>query len=271
VLDSRQWTGNENIAWRLSIMLLSGKVALITGAASGIGRATACLFAREGAKVVAADISETEGRATVERIHKDSGEAVFVKTDLGRKDEVESLIRTCTDRYGRVDILHSNAASYAVGSATEISEGDWDRTLDICLKATWRLARGIVPSMLSHGGGVIVITGSVHAIRGYRGHTAYQAAKGGLLALTRSLAADFAPTIRVNTILPGAVVTGLWSGISEQEREKIAQMCPLQRNGQPEDIAQVALFLASDMSSYMTGTCLVVDGGLSSVIQPQWE
>jgi NAD(P)-dependent dehydrogenase (short-subunit alcohol dehydrogenase family) len=125
--------------------------------------------------------------------------------------------------------------------------------------------------MLSHGEGVIVITGSVHAIRGYPRHTAYQAAKGGLLALTRSLAADFAPTIRVNTILPGAVVTGLWDGISQEDREKIAQMCPLRRNGRPEDIAQVALFLASDMSSYMTGTCLVVDGGLSSIIQPQWE
>jgi len=252
-------------------MLLSDKVALITGAASGIGRATTRLFAREGAKVVAVDINEIGGRATVESIHKDSGEAVFVKTDLGRKDEVESLVKTCIDRYGRVDILHSNAASYALGSATEITEGDWDRTLDICLKATWRLARGVVPSMLSHGAGVIVITGSVHAIRGYSGHTAYQAAKGGLLALTRSLAADFAPAIRVNTILPGAVVTGLWAGISQEDREKIAQMCPLQRNGQPDDIAQVALFLASDMSSYMTGTCLVVDGGLSSIIQPQWE
>jgi NAD(P)-dependent dehydrogenase (short-subunit alcohol dehydrogenase family) len=252
-------------------MLLSGKVALITGVASGIGRETACLFAREGAKVVGVDIRESEGRETVARIHRDLGDAVFVKTDLGRKDEIESLVQACIDQYGRVDILHSNAASYAVGSATEITEADWDRTLDICLKATWRIARGIVPSMLSHGEGVIVITGSVHAIRGYPGHTAYQAAKGGLLALTRSLAADFAPTIRVNTILPGAVVTGLWDGISQQDREKIAQMCPLRRNGRPEDIAQVALFLASDMSSYMTGTCLVVDGGLSSIIQPQWE
>lgn len=252
-------------------MLLAGKVALITGAASGIGRATACLFAREGAKVVAIDISESGGRATVDSISEASGEAIFVKTDVGRKEEIESLIQTCIDHHGRVDILHSNAAAYALGSATEITEGDWDRTLDVCLKATWRLARGVLPNMLSHGGGVIVITGSVHAIRGYPGHTAYQAAKGGLLALTRSLAADFAPTVRVNTILPGAVVTGLWGSISQEERSKIAKMCPLRRNGQPEDIAQVALFLASDMSSYMTGSCLVVDGGLSSIIQPQWE
>jgi NAD(P)-dependent dehydrogenase (short-subunit alcohol dehydrogenase family) len=252
-------------------MLLSGKVALITGAASGIGRATARLFAHEGAKIVAVDINERSGREVIESIRKASGDAIFLKANLAHKTEIESAVRKSIDHYGRVDILHSNAASYALGSATEISEADWDRTLDICLKATWRLAREVVPGMLANGGGTMVITGSVHGIRGYSGHVAYQAAKGGLLALTRSLAADFAPTIRVNTILPGAVVTGLWDGISADEREKIAQMCPLQRNGQPEDIAQAALFLASAMSSYMTGTCLVVDGGLSSIIQPKWE
>jgi NAD(P)-dependent dehydrogenase (short-subunit alcohol dehydrogenase family) len=252
-------------------MLLSGKVALITGAASGIGRATARLFAHEGAKIAAVDINESSGREVIESIRKASGEAIFIKANLAHKAEIESAVRKSIDQYGRVDILHSNAASYALGSALEISEADWDRTLDICLKATWRLAREVVPGMLANGGGTIVITGSVQGIRGYSGHVAYQAAKGGLLALTRSLAADFAPTIRVNTILPGAVVTGLWDGISADAREKIAQMCPLQRNGQPEDIAQAALFLASAMSSYMTGTCLVVDGGLSSIIQPKWE
>ena len=120
--------------------------------------------------------------------------------------------------------------------------------------------------MLAQGGGVIIITGSVHSIRGYAQHTAYQAAKGGLLALTRALAADYAPSIRVNAILPGAVVTGLWKGISEADRAEIAKECPLKRNGEPKDIAQTALFLASDMSSYMTGTYVVVDGGLSSAI-----
>jgi NAD(P)-dependent dehydrogenase (short-subunit alcohol dehydrogenase family) len=120
--------------------------------------------------------------------------------------------------------------------------------------------------MLKQGGGVIVITGSVHSVRGYAGYAAYQAAKGGLLALTRSLAADYAPTIRVNAILPGAVVTGMWQGVSEAERERLAAIAPLRRNGTPEDIAQAALFLASDMSAYITGTSLVVDGGLTSII-----
>ncbi|MCL0099797.1 SDR family oxidoreductase, partial [Dehalococcoidia bacterium] len=126
--------------------------------------------------------------------------------------------------------------------------------------------------MLTSGGGTFVITGSVHAIRGYPGYAPYQAAKGGLLAMTRSLAADCAPTIRVNVILPGAVETEIWGETTQEERDRIAEMCILKRNGRPEDIANVALFLASDMSSYMTGAHIVVDGGLTSVVQlPETE
>ena len=248
-------------------MFLEDRVALITGAASGIGRATARLFAQEGAKVVVVDVNETGGVETVERIRADSGEAFFVQADVGQMDQVQAMVQATLDRYGSLDIVHSNAAAYAMGSATELSESDWDRTQDVCLKATWMIAHCAIPTMLAQGSGVFVITGSVHAIRGLADYTAYQAAKGGLLALTRALAADYAPTIRVNAILPGAVVTGLWADISESDREKIAQMVPLRRNGQPEDIAQAALFLASDMSAYMTGTYLVVDGGLSSILQ----
>ena len=248
-------------------MLLEGKVALITGAASGIGRATAQLFAQHGARVVAVDVNETGGQETVESIRRSSGTAILVRADVGAMDQVREMVGAAVRQYGRMDVIHSNAAAYALGSATEIDEAAWDRTLDVCLKATWMIAHCAVPTMLAQGGGTIVITGSVHGIRGYAGHAAYQAAKGGLLALTRSLAADYAPTIRVNAILPGAVETGLWDGISTSERERIAQMCPLRRNGRPEDIAQAALFLASDMSAYMTGTYLVVDGGLTSIIQ----
>ncbi len=247
--------------------LLADKVALITGAASGIGRATAQLFAQEGARIVAVDINETAGQETVNAIRETSGEAIFIGGDVGRLEEVEALVQAGFDQYGRLDIVHSNAAAYVMGQATEISEDDWERTLAVCLKATWMLARCAIPVMLAQGAGVIVITGSVHALQGYANYTAYQAAKGGLLALTRALAADYAPNIRVNTILPGAVVTGLWDTISEADRAKIAQMCPLKRNGRPEEIAQAALFLASDMSSYMTGSHVVVDGGLSSIVQ----
>jgi glucose 1-dehydrogenase len=129
------------------------------------------------------------------------------------------------------------------------------------------IAKCAMPAMLLSDEGTFILTASIHAIRVFTKHAAYQAAKGGLISLTRSLAADYAPRIRVNAILPGAVITGLAANLSESELERIAQMCPLQRNAQPEEIAAVALFLASHMSAYMTGACLVVDGGISSVMK----
>lgn len=248
-------------------MLLENQVALVTGAASGIGRASAQIFAREGAKVVVADVRETKSLATVESIRAAGGEAIFVRTDVGKMDEVQRLVQATLSRFDRLDVLHSNAAAYAMGSTTAISEEDWDRTMDVCLKATWMLAKHAVPAMLDQGKGVIVVTGSNHAIRGYPDYAAYQAAKGGLLALTRSLAADYAPTIRVNAILPGAVVTDLSGERTEEELELSSQAYPLKRNGTPEDIAQTALFFASEMSSYVTGTHLLVDGGFNSITQ----
>lgn len=248
-------------------MLLANKVALITGAASGIGRATAKLFARQGARVVVVDVNDEGGRATVDAIAAEGGDSLFIRADVGKMEDVQALIDTAYQQYGRLDIIHSNAAASIGGTAPEISESDWDWTIAVCLKATWMIAHCAIPRMLADGGGVIVITGSVHSIRGYAKASAYQAAKGGLLALTRSLAIDHSPTIRVNAILPGAVETGLWKDVTPEQRQQIAQQCILRRNGQPEDIANAALFLASDLSSYMTGTYLVVDGGLTSVIE----
>ena len=161
-------------------MLLAGRTALITGTASGIGAATAELFAKEGARVVAADINESDGDKVARRIRAASGEAIFVKADVGRMDQVEAMVATGIEHYGRLHIVVSNAAKYAVGTPTEISEADWDRTLAVCLKATWMIGRTTLPRMVEQGGGAFIITGSIHAIRGYAGHSAYQASKGGL-------------------------------------------------------------------------------------------
>jgi NAD(P)-dependent dehydrogenase (short-subunit alcohol dehydrogenase family) len=247
--------------------MLKEKVALITGAGSGIGRAIAITFARNGARIVVTDVNDDAGRQTVDLIQQQSGDAMFVHADVGIMDQVRSLVETAVQRYGHIDILVSNAAYLKMGSSTEINEEDWDRTLSVSLKATWMLAHCAVPGMLAHGGGTIVITGSIHALRGYAGYAAYQASKGGLLALTRSLAADYGPTIRANSILPGAVITEIRGRVSEEERTRIANLCPLRRNGKPEEIAQVALYLASDMSSFVTGTYVIADGGVSSVIR----
>ena len=246
--------------------MLQDKVAIVTGAASGIGRATAQLFARQGAPVVLADINESGGEAVAQGIRAEGGDALFVRTDVGRMDQVEALVQAALARHGRLNVLFSNAFINRRANAIEATEADWDLILNVDLKATWMLAHHALPSMLAGGGGAIVIVGSVHALRGYARAVAYQAAKGGLLSLTRSLAFDFAPTIRVNTILPGAILTATWATSSEQHLAAVAQPIPLKRFGTPEEVAQAGLFLASDMSSYISGQSLVVDGGLTSVI-----
>jgi NAD(P)-dependent dehydrogenase (short-subunit alcohol dehydrogenase family) len=245
--------------------LLEGKSAIVTGAASGIGRATAQLFARQGASVLLVDVREEALSQTTANIVSQGGRAIPVVSDLGQLRDVDRMVQVAEENWGPPDVVFSNAASYTLGTAAELSEQDWDSTLAVCLKATWMIGRRVLPAMVEKGSGSFIITSSVHAIRGYRRHAAYQASKGGLEALTRSMAADFAPAVRVNSILPGAVMTGLWDGINEEERGSIALQCPLRRNAAPEEIASVALFLASGMSSYITGQAIVVDGGLTAV------
>ena len=242
-------------------MLLANKIALITGAGSGIGRATAHLFAREGAKVVVVDVNVEGGQATVDAVRAAGGDSLFIQADVGKMEQVRTMIDAAYQHYGRLDIIHSNAAASIGGTAPEISEADWDWTIAVCLKATWMIAHCAVPRMLADGGGVMIITGSVHSIRGYANASAYQAAKGGVLALTRSLAIDHAPTLRVNAILPGAVETGLWKDVTPEQRQQIAQHCILRRNGQPEDIANTVSFLVSDGAGFVSGQVIYVAGG----------
>ena len=248
-------------------MLLNERVALITGGGSGIGRATAVLFAQNGAKVVVAAINAASGQETVDSIQSAGGEAKFVQ---GRRRQ--ACCGRC-DGPGR----HRNVRTprYRPQQRRHIRDGHCDGVeragvgLDARCQSEGDVDAGPLRAAADAGPGRGRIrdhrVGPCFA-RIFHSTTAYQAAKGGLLALTRALAADYAPHIRVNTILPGAVVTGLWDPISEEDREKIAQMCALKRNGSPEEIAQAALFLASDMSSYMTGSHVVVDGGLSSIM-----
>lgn len=245
--------------------ILEGKSAIITGAASGIGRATAKLFAAQGAGVLLADIREEALLQVREEIIADGGRAIAVTVNLGLIEDVDRMVQVALDTWGSPDVVLSNAASYSLGTASELTEQQWDSTLAVCLKATWMIARRVLPVMAEKGAGSFITTSSVHAIRGYRRHAAYQASKGGIEALTRAMAADYAPRVRVNSIMPGAVETGIWDGLTQEDRARIALQCPLQKNGRPEDIAWSALFLASEMSSYITGHGLVVDGGLSAV------
>ena len=240
---------------------------MVTGGATGIGRATAQLFAREGAQVTIADIDTAAGREAAAQIEQAGGSAAFVETDVGSMSAVENLISVTVERNGRLDVIHSNAYHSAVGTATAIAEADWERTLDVSLKATWMLAHHGFPAMLAGGGGAMVITSSIHAIRGFARSTAYQAAKGGLVALTRALATDYGPEIRVNTVLPGPILTSGQRHTPQSWLEVTAGQTILGRFGRAEEVAQAVLFLASDMSSYVTGTSLVVDGGHSCAVQ----
>ena len=243
---------------------VAGMAAIITGAGSGIGEATALLLAREGAAVCVADIDEAGGRRTVEQIEAEGGRALFVRADVGLSTDVQQMIAETAGAFGRLDILHNNAIWFKNGSATELEEADWDRTMDVGLKTVYLSAKYGIPVMRQTGGGVIINTGSVHSLVGFAEHTAYDAAKAGILGLTRVLALDYGPDIRVNAVLPGAIYTPLWErlGVTEEDKQVFRDMVPAKCLGTGEDIARAVLFLASDEASYITGTSLTVDGGL---------
>ena len=245
-------------------MRLKNRVAIITGAATGIGRATALLFAREGAAVVVADINKKNGAQTVQAIQETGGQAIFVHTDLAFPNEIEALVEETIKAYGQLNILHSNAFWRVAKPAVEASLEDWQRTIDVTLRAAFLCAKYAIPHLQKAGGGVIVFTASIQGIVAVANDAPYQAAKGGLLALTRSLAMDYSPSIRVNSILPGPILTPAWNGISSEDVRKVAEETMLKRLGMPEEVAEVALFLASDASSYMTGSSVIVDGGFTA-------
>ena len=241
---------------------VAGKAAIVTGAASGIGRATAQVLAREGASVCIADVDAAGGRQVADEIVASGGEAIFVRTDVGARADVIAMFERTEEAFGRVDIVHNNAIWFRHGTATELDEKDWDGTLNIGLKAIFLAAKYGIPIMRKTGGGTIINTGSVHSLVSFATCTAYDAAKAGVLGLTRTLAIDYGPDIRVCAVLPGAILTPLWNGAPEEDRRRFAQMVPAKRLGTGEDVANAVLFLASDEASFITGTALTVDGGL---------
>jgi NAD(P)-dependent dehydrogenase (short-subunit alcohol dehydrogenase family) len=246
---------------------LAGRVAVVTGGSSGLGRAGVLRFAAEGAKIAIGALQPEAGAELAARIGPD---ACYLDTDVRRAADVEKLIHTAEERWGRVDILYASAGVMTVGTAPDTSEEDYQRAVDVNLGGCFRLAKYGIPALARAGGGAVVLTGSELGLAGAAATAAYCAAKGGVVNLTRALAVDCAPLgIRVNCLCPGPVDTPMLRGwyatgdAVELERRQVAPV-PLGRVGQPEEIAEAALFLASDSSSYMTGAMLTVDGGATS-------
>ena len=244
---------------------LNGKVALVTGAASGIGRATALTFAREGAKLVVADMNEDGGQQTVHMITENGGEATFVQVDVSNATEVQTMISKAVDTYGRLDCAHNNAG---VGgnrtTLTDCSEDDWHRIISINLTGVWLCMKYEILEMLKNGGGAIVNTASIMGLVA-GSSPAYTASKHGVVGLTKSAALAYAQSgVRVNAVCPGFIRTPMVEGSPWYNEEREAELIgkhPIGRLGKPEEIAETVVWLCSDAASFVTGHTMTVDGG----------
>jgi NAD(P)-dependent dehydrogenase (short-subunit alcohol dehydrogenase family) len=247
--------------------LVENKVALITGAGSGIGRASALAFAREGAKVVVADVSAEGGNETVRLVEEAGGKAMFVKTDVSKATEVEALIQKIVQTYGRLDCAHNNAGIEGIVALTaDYPEEMWDRVLRINLKGAFLSMKHEIPQMLKQGGGAIVNTASGLGIVGIQGLSAYVASKGGVVGLTRTAAVEYAPSgIRINALIPGVTRTPMMTR-QMGENAHLAEpqyisLHPIGRLGLPEEIAEAAVWLCSEHASFVVGHAMAIDGG----------
>jgi len=255
---------------------LAGKVAVITGAGSGMGAVAAELFAAEGASVVVADAVEPGGSATAARIVSSGGRATFVRVDVTRSDEVAAMIDRATQAFGGLHVLYNNAGIFPAddGGTLDTPEATWDRVMDVNLKGVWLCCRHGIPAMLASGGGSIINVASFVALMGAAtAQIAYTASKGGVLSMTREIAVEYARKgIRANALCPGPIETPLLAELLSDPARRARRMVhiPIGRLGQAEEIANAALFLASDESSLMTGASLVVDGGITaSYVTPE--
>lgn len=247
-------------------MRLQDKVALITGAGSGIGEATAKTFAREGATVVVADIDDDNGRRVVEEIRQAGGRAEYTHADVGEPTDIEKMITFATDRCGRLDILHNNALFTVVDRIGDISLEGWKKTLDVSLTGYWYAIKMALGPMLQQGKGAIINTASVSGLAGDYTLGAYNAVKAGVVNISRVTGIEYARKgIRCNAICPGPILTPPLKRLGASRPEifaRIKEAIPMGRYGEPQEIANVALFLASDEASFVTGAFFVADGGL---------
>jgi NAD(P)-dependent dehydrogenase (short-subunit alcohol dehydrogenase family) len=250
-------------------MRLEGKVAIITGGGSGIGRATAQLFAREGAKVVVADYKAEIGRETVRAIKDAGGEALFVEVDVSDSAQVQRLVQSALDAYGGINILFNNAGVLLFGTVQDTEEEAWNRLMSINLTGVFLCTKAVLPHMIEGGGGSIInLTSSTGAHDAAANAVAYVTSKGGVALFTRAAAIDHAQdNVRINAIAPGPTDTPmLRDNLSTEQLEAFATTFPMKRLGRPEELANAALFLASDESSFVTGAILAVDGGQTAQV-----
>jgi len=243
---------------------LKNKVAIVTGSGSGIGRAIAQKFAQEGAKVVVADMQERGGHETVKMITAAGGEAVFSLCDVSKAEQVQAMVNLALEKFSALDIMVNNAGVALMADLASTTDEIWQKTIDVDLKGVFLGVKFAVPEMEKRGKGKIINTASIAGLVGFQGITAYCAAKGGVVNMTKELALDLAPKkINVNAIAPGVIKTAMTSDILKDPKtaEGMLAQTPIGRLGEPEDIAWAAVYLASNESDFVTGHTLVVDGG----------
>jgi NAD(P)-dependent dehydrogenase (short-subunit alcohol dehydrogenase family) len=244
----------------------AGKVAFVTGAANGIGRAAALAFAHEGASVVAADVTEQGNQDTARMIEEAGGRVLAVRCDVSRDGDVKAALDRAVETFGRLDFAFNNAGvEQPVTATADLTEKEWDRIVDINLRGVFLCMRHEIPLMLEQGGGAIVNTSSGAGVKGFAGQGAYCAAKHGVVGLTRAAALDYAKAnIRVNAVCPGIIETPMmdrFSGGTPEGRERVIAQEPVGRMGKPEEIASAVLWLCSDAAAFMVGHAMVMDGG----------